>query len=225
MNSAVAASEHTLFDRRYHYRAHLPASTYKKFLASYRTAYTTLINIILASYILYGGTAATYVGPLLSAISGGNAYFGQWQNDAWKVAYAAAIGGALGVPIGYAWHYNYIQIIVMFSLLTWVNRLSLWDRLGKIIGALGILLGKNQNHRFSSRFHRPYRFSFTITCHPSITTKFHLFLLLDDQVFLRSTFFSLICYCLLSSPFYWMTYPLLAPSAQFMRTITSTLRH
>ena len=142
----VEASEHTLFDQRDHQRARLPGTTYKKLLASYRTAYTTLMTIIITSNFPFGGAAATYVAPLLSAISGGSAYFGQWQNDAWKILYSSTIGSALGVVIGYAWHYNYLQIIVLFVTLTWVNRLSLWDRLGKIIGSLGILLGKKKTY-------------------------------------------------------------------------------
>ena len=144
MNPSLEASEHTLFDQRYYQRARLPGTTYKKLLASYRTAYTTLITILITSYFPFGGVAATYVAPLLSAISGGSAYFGQWQNDAWKLVYSSTVGSALGVAIGYAWHFSYIQIIVMFATLTWVNKLSLWDRLGKIIGSLGILLGKDK---------------------------------------------------------------------------------
>lgn len=140
MDRGVEISEHASFDRRPHARARLPATTHKKFLASYRTAYTTLVCIILTHYWKLGGSA-TYVAPLLSAISGGSAYFGQWQNDAWKVTYAAVIGGAFGVAIGYSWQYNYYQVILLFIVLTWANRISLWDRLGKVIAAIGIVLG------------------------------------------------------------------------------------
>lgn len=142
VDKAVEESEHALFDQRHLYRARLPATTYKKFLASYRTAYTTLVTLILSYYWLFGGVAATYVGPLLSAISGAVAYFGQWQNDMWKVVYSAAIGSAIGVGLGYGYPHPSLQIVTMFIALVWVNRLSLWDRLGKIIGALGILLGE-----------------------------------------------------------------------------------
>jgi hypothetical protein len=142
MDRSAEESQHVSFDRRPYARARLPATTYKKFLASYRTAYTTLICIILTHHWKLGGTA-TYVAPLLSAISGGSAYFGQWQNDAWKVTYAAFIGGALGIAIGYSWQYNYYQITLLFIVLTWANRISLWDRLGKVICAIGIVLGTN----------------------------------------------------------------------------------
>ena len=81
------------------------------------------------------------MGPLLSAISGVDAYFGQWQNDFWKVVYASVFGNVIGLAIGYAYRYNYVQIILLFLALTWVNRISLWDRLGKIVGALSVLLG------------------------------------------------------------------------------------
>ena len=133
-------SSHTSFDHRSSARARLPATTQKKFFASYRTAYTTLICIIVTHYWKLGGTA-TYVAPLLSAISGGAPYFGQWQGDMWKVTYGGVIGSAVGVLIGLSWNYNYVQVILLFVALTWSNRISLWDRLGKVIAAIGIVLG------------------------------------------------------------------------------------
>ena len=136
--------ENTSFDRRNTTRARIPASTKKKILASYRTANTTLICIIVTHFYKFGGTA-TYVAPLLSAISGGSAYFGQWQADAWKVTYASVFGSALGVTIGLSYEYNYIQIILLFIALIWSNRISLWDRLGKVIAAIGIVLGKSDS--------------------------------------------------------------------------------
>lgn len=141
MNENLEISEHALFDRRQLLRARLPATTRKKFLSSYRTAYTTLITIVLTYYWEFGSSSATYVGPLLSAISGVDSYFGQWQNDFWKIIYSSVFGSAIGVAIGYTWHFYYVQIILMFVALTWANRNSLWDRLGKIIAALGIVLG------------------------------------------------------------------------------------
>ena len=140
MADQAEASEHPSFYHRNNGRARIPVTVQKKFLAGYRTAYTTLICIVVTHYYKYGGTA-TYVSPLLAAISGGSAYFGQWQNDAWKVTYAAIFGSAIGVAIGFSWHYNYVQIILLFSALTWSNRISLWDRLGKVIAAIGIVLG------------------------------------------------------------------------------------
>ena len=140
MADAVEASEHASFYTRNNSRARIPVTVQKKILAAYRTAYTTLICIIVISNYKFGGSA-TYVSPLLAAISGGSAYFGQWQNDAWKVTYAAIFGSAIGVAIGFSWHYNYVQIILLFSALTWSNRISLWDRLGKVIAAIGIVLG------------------------------------------------------------------------------------
>lgn len=141
MGESFKSSEHALFDRRWLHRSRLPTSTRKKFLSSYRTAYTTLITIFIAHYWEFGSSSATYVGPLLSAISGVDAYFGQWQNDFWKVVYASVFGNVIGLAIGYAYRYNYVQIILLFLALTWVNRISLWDRLGKIVGALSVLLG------------------------------------------------------------------------------------
>lgn len=140
MDRSAEVNEHTSFDRRNSAYARLPTTTQKKFLASYRTAYTTLVCIVLTQSWKLGGSA-TYVAPLLSAISGGSAYFGQWQNDAWKVTYAAICGSALGALIGFSWQYNYFQIILLFVVLTWANRISLWDRLGKVIAAIGIVLG------------------------------------------------------------------------------------
>ena len=140
MDRSAEVSEHTSFDRRNYVYARLPATTQKKFLASYRTAYTTLVCIVLTQSWKLGGSA-TYVAPLLSAISAGSAYFGQWQNDAWKVTYAAVCGSALGVVIGYSWEYKYFQIVLLFVVLTWANRISLWDRLGKVIAGIGIVLG------------------------------------------------------------------------------------
>lgn len=140
MDRSGEGNEHTSFDRRNSAYARLPTTTQKKFLASYRTAYTTLVCIVLTQSWKLGGSA-TYVAPLLSAISGGSAYFGQWQNDAWKVTYAAIIGSALGALVGFSWEYNYFQIILLFVVLTWANRISLWDRLGKVIAAIGIVLG------------------------------------------------------------------------------------
>ena len=140
MADAVEASEHASFYTRNNSRARIPVTVQKKILAAYRTAYTTLICIIVISNYKFGGSA-TYVSPLLAAISGGSAYFGQWQNDAWKVTYAATLGSAIGAAIGFSWHYNYVQIILLFIALTWSNRISLWDRLGKIIAAIGIVLG------------------------------------------------------------------------------------
>lgn len=141
MNTDFGPRSQTTSDRRSAHHGRLPATTRRKILASYRTAYTTLVCIILTHYWKLGGSA-TYVAPLLSAISGGSAYFGQWQNDAWKVTYAAIIGGAFGVAIGLSWDYNYFQIVLLFTVLTWANRISLWDRLGKVIAAIGIVLGK-----------------------------------------------------------------------------------
>ena len=141
MGESFRDSEHALFDRRWLHRSRLPITTRKKFLSSYRTAYTTLVTILIAHYWQFGSSSATYVAPLLSAISGVDAYFGQWQNDFWKIVYASAFGSAIGLVIGYSYHYYYVQIVLLFFALTWINRISLWDRLGKIIGALSLLLG------------------------------------------------------------------------------------
>lgn len=142
MGESFKNSEHALFDRRWLHRSRLPTTTRKKFLSSYRTAYTTLITIFIAHFWEFGSSSATYVAPLLSAISGVDAYFGQWQNDFWKVVYTSVFGSVIGLAVGYSYQYNYVQIILLFFALTWINRTSLWDRLGKIIGALSLLLGK-----------------------------------------------------------------------------------
>lgn len=143
MSEKLGISEHILFDRRESYHAHLPATTRGRILSSYRTAYTTLITIVLSYYWEFGSESGTYVAPLLAAISGLDCYFGQWQKDYWKVVYCAAIGNALGVAVGYSWRHYYLQIILMFIALTWVSRVSLWDRLGKIVASLGVLLGSS----------------------------------------------------------------------------------
>ena len=163
--------ENTSFDRRNTTRARIPASTKKKILASYRTAYTTLICIIVTHFYKFGGTA-TYVAPLLSAISGGSAYFGQWQADAWKVTYASVFGSALGVTIGLSYEYNYIQIILLFIALIWSNRISLWDRLGKVIAAIGIVLGKSDSDYSLTFFSNRFNFGaiFDIRIHPLFTS-------------------------------------------------------
>jgi hypothetical protein len=118
----------------------MTASIKKKLLASYRTMYTTLICIVVINAYKFGGTA-TYVSALLSAISASSAYFGQWQIDCWKVLYAAFFGAAIGVPIGYVWQYNYLSVILLFISLTWLYRISYWDRLAKVICGLGLVLG------------------------------------------------------------------------------------
>lgn len=72
----------------------------------------------------------------------GAPYLGQWQIDFWKVIYTVAFGVAIGAPITYVYQYTFGTIIILFFTLVWANRCSLWDRFGKVIVALGIVLGK-----------------------------------------------------------------------------------
>lgn len=118
----------------------ISATFKKKILASYRTAYSVLISIVLINYydVVPG---ISYVIPLLQAILAGYPYLGMWQNDCWKGIYSTIFGVIIGVMIGFAHEYNYVVIILLLIVLTWVYRISLWDRLAQTIGALAILLG------------------------------------------------------------------------------------
>ena len=136
---------HKVFDREYlniKETAHLPAGAKRKFLLSIRTAYTVLLSIALTYYVDFGVSGA-YLAPIYSAISGGALYVGQWQGDMWRATYAAPICGSIGVVIGLiSWKILSVQLILQFIALTWMNRISSWDRLPKVIGGVSIILGK-----------------------------------------------------------------------------------
>ena len=135
---------HAEFDREYlNIRDHsrLPASARRKFLLSIRTAYTVLLSISL-TYFLDFGTSGAYLAPIYSAISGGSLYVGQWQGDMWRALYASPICGSIGVVIGLiSYKIIPLQLLLQFIALTWMNRISIWDRLPKVIGGVSIILG------------------------------------------------------------------------------------
>lgn len=135
---------HTAFDRDYlniRNPALLPATARRKFLLSIRTAYTVLLCIALTYYLDFGASGA-YLAPIYSAISGGSLYVGQWQGDMWRSIYATPICGGIGVVIGLvSWRIMPLQLVLQFIALTWMNRISFWDRLPKVIGGVSIILG------------------------------------------------------------------------------------
>lgn len=136
---------HSTFDREYlniRDPARLPAGAKRKLLLSIRTAYTVLLSIALTYYLDFGVSGA-YLAPIYSAISGGALFVGQWQGDMWRATYASPICGSIGVIIGIiSWQIVPVQLILQFIALTWMNRISTWDRLPKVIGGVSIILGK-----------------------------------------------------------------------------------
>ena len=135
---------HTAFDRDYlniRNPAFLSATARRKFLLSIRTAYTVLICITLTYYLDFGASGA-YLAPIYSAISGGSLYVGQWQGDLWRSVYATPICGGIGVIIGMlSYHIVPLQLIMKFIAINWMNRISAWDRLPKVIGGVSMILG------------------------------------------------------------------------------------
>ena len=135
---------HAAFDRDYlniRNPGFLSATAKRKFVLSIRTAYTVLLCITLTYYLDFGSSGA-YLAPIYSAISGGSLYVGQWQGDMWRSVYATPICGGIGVIIGLvSAEIIPLQLILQFIALTWMNRISAWDRLPKVIGGVSMILG------------------------------------------------------------------------------------
>lgn len=171
---------HTAFDRDYlniRNPGLLPASARRKFLLSIRTAYTVMLCIALTYYLDFG-QSGSYLAPIYSAISGGSLYVGQWQGDMWRAIYSALICGGIGVFIGlFTWHIIPLQLILQFIALTWMNRISSWDRLPKVIGGVSIILGVLWPSTSSGVLSGAKAFSYIIEIHyiPYIITGLTLF--------------------------------------------------
>ena len=117
----------------------MSASITLRLRSSVRTVYTTglclcFMEILVAKW----AGESTYLSAVLSTISGKALYFGQWQQDTYKISYSTVIGSCTGVAIGFLYNIIPLQLILLFICLVACNRCSYWDHLSKVIASLTI---------------------------------------------------------------------------------------
>ena len=110
-----------------HPKYKLPIHTKNRIEYSLRTTWTITICLVLGYYYPWTNQAA-YFSPVISILST-VMYFGLWQANYYKVFYGSLIGSGFGVVIGYTYQIKFLQVILIFLTLTWVNRIKSWDRL------------------------------------------------------------------------------------------------
>ena len=115
--------------------------TWKRLDSAYRTASSTTLCLVIMNFYLWAG-ALTYISPALSVVSISSAtYFGHVLSSSWQVIYSTVLGALLGVATSYTWNISYsLQLTLLFISLTILNKVSTWERLAKVVGALSCLI-------------------------------------------------------------------------------------
>ena len=120
----------------------LPATTQRKFTNAFRTAYASLVCIVLLYLDWEGFGQSGFIVVVCAAIAAAALYVGQWQSDIWKVTYSCPLCSIIGVLLGSISSNSLsLQLVFLFVGMTVVNQVSCWDRLPKVVGGLGFVLG------------------------------------------------------------------------------------
>lgn len=115
----------------------IPLKVRQKVAASLRTAWSVFLILLLMQFWQWS-PIALYLSPVVTIISS-TSYFGLWQANAFKVAYATLLCTALGVLVGLSFKIKALQVVLIFLCIAWVNTLN-WDRVTVILGSLSLLL-------------------------------------------------------------------------------------
>jgi hypothetical protein len=121
-------------------------STYfsKKVVYPYLGMYGIAICLIVIHQWYWAGHL-TFLGAVILA-SFAITSFGMWLDFIWKLASAALLGTMLGlcVALCYNYHdregYQIAYSLVFFSTLTALNKLSFYDRIGKVVGCVTLVI-------------------------------------------------------------------------------------
>jgi hypothetical protein len=102
-----------------------------------RTAYATAICFVLVYYFQWG--ALTTISPVFSAMST-TMYFGIWQRTYWIVLSSSITAATAGAFVGLTWEYPSIQILLIFWIVLWIGKCSVWSPAAKTWGGIVFIL-------------------------------------------------------------------------------------
>eukprot|EP01039_Chlorochromonas_danica_P009626 gene9626-10641_t len=130
--------DHMLRSRKF-LASSLSLKVRRKIAFGLRTAWSVLLCLILMHYWEWA-TIAMYLSPVISIIAAAP-YFGLWQENIFKVSYAVLICTAAGVVVGLSYKTRALQLVLIFLVVFWINRMPKWDRLSIVQGTLSFYLG------------------------------------------------------------------------------------
>jgi hypothetical protein len=116
-------------------------STYfsKRFLYTWLTSVSTASCLICMHYYEWAGSI-TYLGAVLCSTYV-LFHFGMWLDFSWKILHSTVVGALLGIGVSLVYGHPVVYEFSFFVALTIVNKCSNYDRLGKVIGSIGVLIG------------------------------------------------------------------------------------
>ena len=115
-------------------------SAQRKLSLGCRNAYSVGLCFLLSYYVPFAGSLS-YFAPVVSVLWF-SFTFGENLERTWIAIYAGFIGTSLGTLIGYTSPYPWIQLILFFFTLTWINHLTVWDRMAKVLSIVTLSIFK-----------------------------------------------------------------------------------
>lgn len=122
----------------------------KRYLFVQIGLFATAISVVAARYWLWSDTI-TFIGTVLCSIFV-TFHAGTWLDMSWKIFHTTAVTSMIGLGISRAVTWPGLYAFLFFIGFSIVNKCSNYDRVTKIIGSFGVMLGKLLSNLFSVSF-------------------------------------------------------------------------